>query len=87
MLFSCSWVNTTEVCVESVGHVIVSGDNLSSGCFEWSYVIFNYSSLIDVGIVVVVVVEQTVGFISSKTLAYDCLCTLELCTASMIATS
>ena len=36
---------------------------------------------------VVVVVGQTVGSISSKTLAYDCLCTLELCTASMIATS
>ena len=38
-------------------------------------------------IVVVVVVGQTVGSISSRTLAYDCLCTLELCTASMIATS
>ena len=38
-------------------------------------------------VVVVVVVGQTVGSISSKTLAYDCLCTLELCTASMIATS
>ena len=37
--------------------------------------------------VVVVVVGQTVGSISSRTLAYDCLCTLELCTASMIATS
>ena len=35
----------------------------------------------------VVVVGHTVGSISSKTLAYDCLCTLELCTASMIATS
>ena len=33
-----------------------------------------------IGIAVVVVVGQTVGFISSKTLAYDCLCTLELCT-------
>ena len=39
------------------------------------------------GIVVVVVVGQTVGSISSRTLAFDCLCTLELCTASMIATS
>ena len=38
-------------------------------------------------VVVVVVVGQTVGSISSRTLAYDCLCTLELCTASMIATS
>ena len=37
-------------------------------------------------VVVVVVVGQTVGSISSKTLAYDCLCTLELFTASMIAT-
>ena len=37
--------------------------------------------------VVVVVVGQTVGPISSKMLAYDCLYTLELCTASMIATS
>ena len=35
----------------------------------------------------VVVVGQSVGSISSKTLAYACLCTLELCTASMIATS
>ena len=35
----------------------------------------------------VVVVGQTVGSISSKTLAYDCLYTLELCTASMIAPS
>ena len=32
------------------------------------------------------VVGQTVGSISSKTLAYDCLYTLELFTASMIAT-
>ena len=38
-------------------------------------------------VVVVVVIGQTVGSISSKTLTYDCLCTLELCTASMIATS
>ena len=38
-------------------------------------------------VVVVVVVGQTVGSISSKTLAYDCLYTLELCTVSMIATS
>ena len=38
-------------------------------------------------VVVVVVVGQTVWSISSRTLAYDCLCTLELCTASMIATS
>ena len=30
---------------------------------------------------VVVVVGQTIGSISSRTLAYDCLCTLELCTA------
>ena len=37
-------------------------------------------------VVVVVVVGRTVGSISSKTLAYECLCTLELCTASMIAT-
>ena len=34
-------------------------------------------------VVVVVVVGQTVGSISSKTLAYDCLYTLELCTASL----
>ena len=38
-------------------------------------------------VAVVVVVGQTVGSISSKTLAYDCLYTLELCTASLIATS
>ena len=38
-------------------------------------------------VVVVVVIGQTVGSISSRTLAYDCLCTLELCTASLIATS
>ena len=38
-------------------------------------------------VVVVVVVGQTVGPISSKTLAYYYLYTLELCTASMIATS
>ena len=37
-------------------------------------------------IVVVVVMVQTAGSISSKTLANDCLCTLGLCTASMIAT-
>ena len=36
---------------------------------------------------VVVVAGQTVGCISSKMLTYDCLHTLELCTASMIATS
>ena len=38
-------------------------------------------------IVVVVIVGQTVSSISSKTLAYGCLCPLELCSASMIATS
>ena len=38
-------------------------------------------------VLVVVVVGQTVDSISSKTLAYDCLYTLELCTASMIATN
>ena len=38
-------------------------------------------------VVVVVVVGQTVASVSSKTLAYDCLCTLEVCTISMIATS
>ena len=37
--------------------------------------------------VVLAVVGQTVGSISSKTLAYDCLYTFELCTASMIANS
>ena len=44
-------------------------------------------TVIVVVVVVVVVVGQTVGSISSKTLAYDCLCTLGLWTASMIATS
>ena len=44
-------------------------------------------SKVVVVVVVVVVIGQTVGSISSRTLAYDCLCTLELCTASMIATS
>ena len=51
----------------------------------------HYKQLIDIQqtklhlvVVVVVVVGQTVGPISSKTLAYDCLCTLELCTASML---
>ena len=38
-------------------------------------------------VVVAAVVGQNVGYISSKTLANDCLCTLELCTASIIATS
>ena len=38
-------------------------------------------------VIVVVVVVQTVGSISSKTLAYDCLCTLEVCMTSMISTS
>ena len=36
-------------------------------------------------LVVVVIVGQTIGSISSETLAYDCLCTVESCTASMIA--
>ena len=37
-------------------------------------------------IVVVILVGQTVGSVSSKTLAYECLYILELCTLSMIAT-
>ena len=49
-------------------------------------VIFNRLAAILV-VVVVVVVGQTVGSISNKALAYDYLYTLELCTASMIATS
>ena len=47
-------------------------------------------AVVDVVVVVVVVlilVGQTVGPISSKTLENDYLCTLELWTASMIATS
>ena len=36
---------------------------------------------------VVVIVGHTVGSISSKTLTYDFLWTLELCTASIIVTS
>ena len=47
LLFSCLWVNT-EVCVACVGHVNVSGDNLASLCLERSYIIPNYSILIDV---------------------------------------
>ena len=38
-------------------------------------------------VAVVVAVGETVWTLSSKTLAYDCLCTHELCMASMIATS
>ena len=38
-------------------------------------------------LLVVVAVGQTVWSISSKTLVYDCLCTLKFCTPSMIATS
>ena len=38
-------------------------------------------------LLLIVIVGQTVMSISSKTLAYDCLSSLELCTASMIATS
>ena len=45
------------------------------------------SRVVVVVVVLVVVVRKIVGSISSKKLAYDCLCTLELCTASMIATS
>ena len=41
----------------------------------------------EVVVVVVLAVGQTVGSISRNKLAYDCLYTLELCTASMIATS
>ena len=51
------------------------------------YTIATINMHVVVVVVVVVVVGQTVGSISSKTLAYDCLYTLELCTASMIATS
>ena len=36
------------------------------------------ADLVVVVVVVIVVVGQTVGSISSRTLAYDCLCTLEL---------
>ena len=48
ILFSCSWVNTElkYVLIMCVGHVNVSGDNLSSGCLERSYIISNYSLLI-----------------------------------------
>ena len=38
----------TEVCVECVSHVIVGRNNLASGCIEWSYIVSNYCSLIDV---------------------------------------
>ena len=53
------------------------------------FLLYIYFLLYNSGVkeVVVIVVRQTVGFISSKTLAYDCLYTLELCMASLIATS
>ena len=52
-----------------------------SGSFSCS------SSIIIVVVVVVVVVPvgQTIGSISSQTLAYDCLCTLELMAADNVA--
>ena len=43
-------------------------------------------AVVEVVVVVVVVVGQTVWSISSRTLAYDCFCKLELCMTSMIAT-
>ena len=56
-------------------------------CYQWMLVKCYLWTLVVVVVVVVIVVGQTVGSISSKTLAYDCLYTLELCTASIIATS
>ena len=43
--------------------------------------------MIDIVVVAVSVVGQTIGSINSKTLAYDCLRNLELCTASMTSNS
>ena len=42
--------------------------------------VYTIHNMHDTHVVVVVLVGQTVGSISSKTLAYDCLYTLELCT-------
>ena len=47
---------------------------------KWPSFYFSISNIRCV-VVVVVVIGQTVGSIFSRTLAYDCLCTLELCTA------
>ena len=55
----------------------ISSNSSSSSCFQ--------DRLLSSPMLVWVVVGLTVGSISSKTLASDCLCTLELCTASMIA--
>ena len=38
-------------CVQCVGYVLLSGDNLASGGLEGSYIISNYSSLIDVRVI------------------------------------
>ena len=46
-------------------------------CVMESVVVPAPGLLVCVMYVVIVVIGQTVGSISSKTLAYDCLCTLE----------
>ena len=60
---------------------------VSEWCDLWGMKLNAIKTTTMIVVVVVVVVGQTVGSISSKTLAYDCLYTLELCTASMIVTS
>ena len=71
------WLRTCEMVTEH----IVNANKFECGFCEMA--VFGVCGVV----VVVVVVGQTVGSISSKTMAYDCLYTLELCTASMIATS
>ena len=74
---------------EVVGRVSVLAKGKGGPFSEWVVLrcVVESRLLWVIVVVVVVVVRQTVGSISCKTLAYDCLYTLELYTASMIATS
>ena len=54
-------------------------DMVSEWCDLWGMKLNASKTKTVIVVVVVVVIGQTVGSISSRTLAYDCLCTLELC--------
>ena len=82
-----SHVTSVVSCFTQVTVVVSYFTHVTAVVSDFAHVTAVLSYFAHVVVVVVVVVGQTVGSISSKTLAYDCLYTLELCTASMIATS
>ena len=51
--YASSYSLSEHVCVECVDHALAGVDNSASWCLQWSYIDLYYSSLIDVGVMLI----------------------------------